>query len=382
MKSSEEMVKNLLERRDSYEAKRSKRKKVLLGISVPALCVCIGAAAFWGFHQKSGDDISLPDAGKMSLDGSASSVSAPPEEPTEEISEQDTAPLTEDAIVLPPSPIEDAPPVNTVEADDPPAVTEKGDEPPQLPGDDTNTPAPTDDESGEYTQESVITDNTGGAEVSGDVVTNETDYIWWKNKLTIGGGLPEALEKEPEAPHQIRAVYRPTTADIDDFFYEGKTLSRWAVESVEAKYMLEKMRELIKTGDELKYGPALYETGNPDGIKWDRRFYEDKVAYYGEELLGRYIVDGEFLREELERDIESYDCHEAEEMYALAFDAYMDTVLPGFIQALSASGIECKRSGNSLLMTVTADQLENIPLNDLEHWSFSVNGYVNGDVSF
>ena len=36
MKSSEEMVKNLLERRDSYEAKRSKRKKVLLGISVPA----------------------------------------------------------------------------------------------------------------------------------------------------------------------------------------------------------------------------------------------------------------------------------------------------------------------------------------------------------
>ena len=42
---------------------------------------------------------------------------------------------------------------------------------------------------------------------------------------------------------------------------------------------------------------ALYEEGLPDGTRWDKDFYERRIAFYGEALLARYIVNGEFLRE-------------------------------------------------------------------------------------
>lgn len=65
----------------------------------------------------------------------------------------------------------------------------------------------------------------------------------------------------------------------------------------------EKLGQLLKQGDSLKYGEMLYTTGTPDGERWDEKFYWQRIEFYGEELLAEYIVNGEFMREKVEADM-------------------------------------------------------------------------------
>ena len=67
--------------------------------------------------------------------------------------------------------------------------------------------------------------------------------------------------------------------------------------------LYDKLGQLLKDGDSLKYGEALYTTGTPDGEKWTKDFYEQRVEFYGEEFLAKYIVNGEFLRDKVVSDM-------------------------------------------------------------------------------
>ena len=68
--------------------------------------------------------------------------------------------------------------------------------------------------------------------------------------------------------------------------------------------LYDKLGQLLKQGDSLKYGEALYTTGTPDGEKWTKDFYEQRVDFYGEEFLAKYIANGEFLRDKVVSDME------------------------------------------------------------------------------
>lgn len=67
--------------------------------------------------------------------------------------------------------------------------------------------------------------------------------------------------------------------------------------------LYDKLGQLLKQGDSLKYGEALYTTGTTDGEKWTKDFYEQRVDFYGEEFLAKYIVNGEFLRDKVVSDM-------------------------------------------------------------------------------
>ena len=67
--------------------------------------------------------------------------------------------------------------------------------------------------------------------------------------------------------------------------------------------LYDKLGQLLKQGDSLKYGEALYTTGTPDGEKWTKDFYEQRVDFYSEEFLAKYIVNGEFLRDKVVSDM-------------------------------------------------------------------------------
>lgn len=198
--------------------------------------------------------------------------------------------------------------------------------------------------------------------------------FWWKNKISMYGDLYWAINDNPDGTFAVTAKYRPTPQNVTEFTYEGKTLYRLAVEADNERMMPEKMMELLKVGDELKYGTVLYETGTPDGIKWDRALYEETVAYFGN-LLDKYIIDGSFLADQLKNDIEVYDETSAARTYKLAYNAYLETVLPEVTKILSANNIQCERapySTDSLDIVVTAEELENLPLEHMEFWVFSL----------
>ena len=216
---------------------------------------------------------------------------------------------------------------------------------------------------------------SGNEDVKGSEASSmDFCLFWWKNKISMYGDLYWAINDNPNGTFAVTAKYRPTPQNVTGFTYEGKTLYQLAVEADNERMMPEKMAELLKVGDELKYGTALYETGTPDGIKWDRAFYEEQVAYFGN-LLDKYIVDGRFLSDQLKADIEIYNVTSAERMYKLAYNAYLETILPETLKVLSENNIKCERapySTDSLNIVVTADELENLPLERMEFWVFSL----------
>ena len=333
MKSSEEMVNNLLERRERYEREQKKRRKRIVGVSIPAGCCALILCAVFllpGMKDNLGS-AALP------LPTDSGHAEAPDIPMTDDAFESQLAPEN-------PEPVTDA-------------------------GEGTGVTLPDETAPGTETDGGTVSppDLTPKTETAGSE-SYDICYFWWKNRLSVTGRLNQAIENDPDGTFSVIANYRPVTGNITDFTYEGKTLSEWAIASAEANLLPEKMAELLKMGDELKYGEALYETGTPEGIIWDRRLYEDKIAYYGEELLSRYIVDEEFLREELEAnlaDVKTTALALAEEQYARAFDAYLDEVMPEIAAELTAQGVSCERMtdrNSCLLLTVTAAVLENLPL--------------------
>ena len=85
--------------------------------------------------------------------------------------------------------------------------------------------------------------------------------------------------------------------------YNGKTISEYEAEADNAEQLINRLGELLKIGDELKYGEALYKTGTPDGKKWAKQLYDETVEHIGKEVLSTYSVNGEFLKEKLSPDM-------------------------------------------------------------------------------
>lgn len=105
------------------------------------------------------------------------------------------------------------------------------------------------------------------------------------------------------------------------------------IEKVESDAQLyDKLGQLLKQGDLLKYGEALYTTGTPDGEKWTKEFYEQRVEVFGKDLLSKYIVDGEFLRKSVESDMNGLLIKTANEL-----DKYVD-VINEFLTEKSIAG--------------------------------------------
>lgn len=233
---------------------------------------------------------------------------------------------------------------------------------------------------------------TAGDNQKGSSTVGSSYYVRWNGRLNMTGVLRAAIDENPGSIYAVLAQYSPVTAEITDFYYEGKTLSELAIAADNERLLPEKMKELLKWGDALKYGTALYETGTPTGEKWSKELYDDKVAYFGEELLGKYIVDGLFLRETLENDIAAlpsinittsdgtstvtyYGDASAAKQYTLAYNAYLDYYLPTVIESFSQSGIKCTRDpyvNSCLHFSATESELENLPGQFSENWYFDL----------
>ena len=389
MKTYEEMAQNALDRIGEYEAARKKRRKTAARIAAPAVSLCLVAVIGLGawkagvFEKKpetafsSGPNIDEAGVPVPKPDGTIERKPMPEVWPSHPILRPG-----DEGYVAPVEPIREPPesdissePAHTEDVPAVPAI-------PPLPEGQGPTTIP--DEAGTQTV-------TGEAQKGPDVgTTGGWIYLWW-NQLSISGTLKAAMDENPGGTFAVLATYRPATANVTDFVYEGKTLAELAVAADEELMLPEKMAELLKLGDELKYGTALYETGTPDGIKWDRSWYEDRVAYFGD-LLDKYIVDGEFLREALEADIAAlqgipvttpdgtttvsyYGETSARGQYTLAWNAYLETVMPAAVSRLTENGISCTRAAyqnNALSLTVTAEQLKNLPLENLESWYFDL----------
>lgn len=151
----------------------------------------------------------------------------------------------------------------------------------------------------------------------------------------------------------------------EDFLYNGKTFEEYREAYDQEQWLFQKLSTLIKEGEVLKYGDAVYTTGTPDGEGMAKEFYEERLAWYGEELLSRYIVDGEFLKEELEAEVERRlnGYHPARDAEEEAVEAGKKQAIAELKIALDSVGLDYAEQSDAgeLVFFATADEFVALP---------------------
>ncbi len=276
MKSSEEMVSSLLQRRERYMAEQNQKRKTAIRIAVPVFSVCLVALvclAVW----RAGSRKLAPDAAA----------------------------------------------------------------------------------SGENAARSII-----WAQAETD--SHDEGFTVWNGK-NVTFRLLEALETGEEG--SVYAVSAGRVVD-PDFVFQGKTIAEYDAEMWKERDLPELLAVLLKVGDSLKYGAALYETGTPDGEKWSREWYETTVDSFGSELLETYIVNGEFLREKAEKDMAAArEKTEARTAYLAAVEAYYARLPELLPDTLSPERIPGK---NSVLLYLTEDEFAALTVDAPDQWTFDL----------
>lgn len=172
------------------------------------------------------------------------------------------------------------------------------------------------------------------------------DQASWMGKYLVDPFYWAIKETELNEEKLKYAVSVDLYAD-DQYQYNGKTLAEYEADAYKERMAPAILGELLKVGDQLKYGELLYTTGTPnhtpgamDFELWSKELYDQTVEYFGEELLAKYIVDGEFLRDKVEADMEAPVPTVAKEAYIEAQKAYKIEKFRSMQEYLTGLGIE------------------------------------------
>lgn len=206
-------------------------------------------------------------------------------------------------------------------------------------------------------------------EAIGDIEDNTDSGMGEWNGKKVSCSLLEVLNKDENVRIAITALNRKPDME---FAYNGKKLQEYEEKARNERQLHNKLQELLKLGDELKYGEALYLAGTPSGEKWVKELYLEVVAYFGEEMLAKYIVDGEFLKEEVENDIEEYGKAQAQAEYNLAYEECMNQTLKNAQNKLKEQNISFdeKVYNDYIIIYVTKNEFKELSLDNLENWYF------------
>ena len=203
--------------------------------------------------------------------------------------------------------------------------------------------------------------------VSGEI--QDAGYTQWNGKR-VTMSLHTVLSDEKNK-NSIIAVGLGFELD-NKFVYNGKTIEEYNAEAERKQQILGSMGTLLKLGDELKYGEALYKTGTPDGKKWAKQFYDETVEDIGEDVLKTYIVAGEFLKDKLESNMENYTDHiTSREACDEAIEAYYDLVAKQTSEQLRERNIPSEvRDG--LIVYVTAAEFTSLEIDNVMFYSLAM----------
>ena len=195
--------------------------------------------------------------------------------------------------------------------------------------------------------------------------TDDEGFSEWNGK-TVAMGLVAALDGADD--DTVFAILGRAPF-AEDFVFNGKTLAEYYAAMANESILPETLGQLRKDGGALKYGKALYETGTPEGEKWAQSLYEERVAFYGEELLNRYIVDGEFLEEKLQNDqreaLGKTEAHDAYEEARSAYLAALADSIPGEYPSQAAPG------EGGVIFYLTKAAFAAYTREDIRGWTFS-----------
>lgn len=198
------------------------------------------------------------------------------------------------------------------------------------------------------------------ASVSNSLTSKTTAYGGWRMSDTLEKALALAGNSDTRFAILVSPVLHGET--FDAFVYQGRTYTEWETYREACFAEQEKRLMLLKEGEALKYGEALYTTGTPEGEKWAKSLYDERVAYYGAEFLARYIVDGELLAETLEREAAEYLTEYESVAYILSdlVTQYRAEQSLAVAAQLTEQGLLCEVRRGRLFLFATPRQLKQV----------------------
>ena len=205
--------------------------------------------------------------------------------------------------------------------------------------------------------------------------SEDNGFIEWNDKPLVSYRLYDALESGSEDDIFAICAKPPIGGGSSfkvDYEYQGKTLTDYYLAMCEEEHLPELLSQLLIDGEYLKYGTVLYETGLPNGEKWARSYYEETIDYYGQTLLDKYIVDGQFLKDKLERDIEKAQKQtKAADNYYKAFTAYLNH-LASSIDSLLPLELEVVPQQGGIIIFLTKKGFTQLKVENMEGWAFDL----------
>ncbi|MBQ8546151.1 MAG: hypothetical protein IJ437_04340 [Clostridia bacterium] len=136
------------------------------------------------------------------------------------------------------------------------------------------------------------------------------EYTTW-NGMMVSWDLYNALLEAEDSQELTIMVSDSNIESFYDYVYEGKTYAEYEAELKELRALSGKLSQLKKDGEWLKYGESAYTEG-----KYSKELYDKKIAFYGEDILNRFIVNGVFLRDDLESHYKENE-EKANDIYVL-----------------------------------------------------------------
>ena len=198
-------------------------------------------------------------------------------------------------------------------------------------------------------------------------------FVTW-NGWSMDYSLYEVLNRADKTDFIAIVVSKNNSAELDSFEYKGTTLIQLRAERDEVNLLSGKLLDFHKEGEWLKYGDLLYTTGTPDGEKWSKSLYDERVAFYGEDFIAKYIVNGEVQTDLLNEDYTVCQnrlteiSKETDELIKAYNASYVDEVEDIFVSA----GACIKVRNNTVFLFVQKDELANLKVNNKENYMLSL----------
>lgn len=135
-----------------------------------------------------------------------------------------------------------------------------------------------------------------------NVYDKDASKMEWEG-LSVSENLYSILQDIEDEAYVAVIVRNDSDSMLNQYEYQGKKYEDYQQEYEELMSLADKLEAIVKEGEYLKYGVALYIEGAPDGTKWSEEYYNERLEFYGSELIDKYIKDGEFMHTDVEQDI-------------------------------------------------------------------------------
>ncbi|MBQ9080239.1 MAG: hypothetical protein IJY27_04120 [Clostridia bacterium] len=226
-----------------------------------------------------------------------------------------------------------------------------------------NTPSNTSDPDFSINIDQYIWSTESTDNMSVEIAVDDWYAAW--NGWSITSELYQTLENtDDQALLAIIVETKSNGNNMMKFKYNGTTYEEIIIEQSKLEQKYNKLIEFYKVGEWLKYGEALYTTGIPDGERWSKQLYDSEVAYYGQEMLDRYIVNGELLSDKIMQDAEEtqQQIEAQEQLLKDCLAAYHKQNSIDAEEVFVKTGVTHCLKNDSLYLFVSKQELEDIKI--------------------